>query len=179
MARCTSQRSGYRCCSCDRPFHADTPVQCEIRVYVKFISSLRCPHCRGQNLTLGLNLTPTENDALRITGSEAERAANWLQNGETGLSSLTIYHHLTGQEVPAPAVPTDADDLKRCIYLLKHVPEWADRLTELAVLTPQWAALTTAWPQLVNTFERDAASPGKGYARTNSLLRELLSNAHT
>lgn len=57
----------------------------------------------------------------------------WALSGDTGTSSKTIARHMLGIESgERSSPPWDAADRGRCIRLLRLVPEWVPRLTELA-----------------------------------------------
>lgn len=61
------------------------------------------------------------------------RAAWWALSDDTGISSKTLANHMLGYEngnFTSP--PSDADDRGRCIRLLELIPEWIERLPELA-----------------------------------------------
>ena len=72
----------------------------------------------------------------------------WLANGETGISSKTIHAVLTGMVDDmvfnaSPSwlkydVPHDPSDFRRCYLLLKLIPEWRERLDEVAERFPKW-----------------------------------------
>src|SRR3546814_14500159 len=77
------------------------------------------------------DLSQAENEALRIAGTIEQRAQHWHENGEVGTSSLTIFHHFVGSSMEHTSAPADLADLRRCLFLLDHVPEWQSRIGEL------------------------------------------------
>ncbi len=84
----------------------------------------------------------------------------WLYSGDTGVSSLTIFHVMTGTVVdPTDCyrgsldIPYDADDFGRCYRLLKSIPEWRGRLTEAATVLRKWAPLVERWNELEALYE--------------------------
>lgn len=81
-------------------------------------------------------------------GSVNENARRWCRQGAVGASSLAMYHHFIGnsfeQEVP-PHYPHDADDFGRCMKLIDAVPQWRERIPELADLSRRWGAIAENW----------------------------------
>lgn len=64
-----------------------------------------------------------------------DRALVWLLGGDTGLSSETLCAHMLGIEYKGhSSPPSDSADRGRCIRLLKLIPEWQERLEEMADL---------------------------------------------
>jgi len=65
---------------------------------------------------------------------DAEKLSKWL-DGHVGVSSQAIFVYMaTGKKPATFDAPSDKSDRKRCIELLKVVPEWYARIDELAVL---------------------------------------------
>ena len=98
--------------------------------------------------------------------STFERAVYWIVNGETGASSLTIWAVMMGavdlknKESQADFdVPCDPDDFSRCYELLKLIPEWRERLPEVAEvfaeLLPAWKLLVEKWDTLIALYEEE------------------------
>jgi hypothetical protein len=171
-------RSPYRCRDCDVPFRHDTPFNVEVSVYCNFILSLRCPTCNGSKLTLGFNLTEAENAALRIAGTIEQRARNWHDNAEVGTSSLTIFHFFMGALDFSWAVPADLADLRRCLFLLEHVPEWRPRMHELASVKG-WERLAHGWIALTAQFRAEAPDLRGSAPMTEQLLHSLTCEMET
>lgn len=71
------------------------------------------------------------------------RALKWALSDDTGTSSKTLCAFMLGMNETngargwgASYPPSDAADRGRCIRLLKHIPEWIDRLPEIAEANP-------------------------------------------
>lgn len=127
----------------------------------------------GANLAAG---TPEALDALRLRLSagavQAQRLQNpglsmqatfWLASGERGLSSETIFQHLTGVKVIKdhwesrfPFTPSDPADLRRCRLLLEQVPELAPRIGEMATASPEWAGLVARWDEICAAMDKES-----------------------
>lgn len=79
-------------------------------------------------------------DGMKPASSTIEqRALKWALSDDTGTSSKTLCAFMLGIDQTngargwgASYPPSDADDRGRCIRLLKHIPEWIERLPELA-----------------------------------------------
>lgn len=94
----------------------------------------------------------------------SEAATRWLASGERGLSSETIFQHLTGIQVLKgswqdrfPFTPSDPADLRRCRLLLESVPELVPLFHKMSTASNEWAALVKNWANLCTTM--DAETP--------------------
>lgn len=94
----------------------------------------------------------------RPAGSpELTSLERWLAVGEHGSSALAIVNKLRGVRTNDPkAHPHDADDLRRCLLLLREVPELRAELPRMAEVSPAWNALTRAWGELEAAFLEEA-----------------------
>ncbi len=61
------------------------------------------------------------------------RACEWLLDSNTGVSSKTLCAHMLGIWYGNPSAPLDWSDWERCVGLLMVIPEWIDRLDEMAM----------------------------------------------
>jgi hypothetical protein len=127
---------------------------------------------------------PAEREAANKHPQLDPDAARWLASGEQGLSSATMFRAFTGVVPPTlasvpPAVfstPVDPDDFKLCRLLLENVPAFENRLAELRVLSPKWAALVDHWQTLAELMDSEAPRwrEGVGYApETARCMKEL------
>lgn len=102
----------------------------------------------------------------------------WLRNGDTGLSSETIWSVMMGQYPSRqhwrPTTPSDPSDFGRCYRLLEVMPEWRGRLEEVAEKYPEWRGLVDAWDELTALYEEELPSgtAPKLYERMHELLAE-------
>lgn len=96
----------------------------------------------------------------------------WLLSGDTGVSSKTIFLVMTGsfgaigREWYSHDTPSDPDDFGRCYRLLKHFPEWRERLSEVALHFPKWGPMVAAWDDLTAMYERISEPDGR-YTRAS------------
>ena len=84
-----------------------------------------------------------------------QRLLTWLGGDDRGESSETIAFVLSGLPaalVTVPrwvgSVPLDVGDFGRCCRLLDRIPEWKDRLPEVAARFSVWAPYVEAWDEL-------------------------------
>jgi hypothetical protein len=111
------------------------------------LGKLPCVSCHSREVRMG-PLPKSSNDGDHI---------GWLSNGDTGISSLTIWSVMTGRPVRQsyfyPDVPQDPDDFGRCYRLLAVMPSWRERLPEVAAKYPEWRPLVDAWDELTALYE--------------------------
>jgi hypothetical protein len=90
------------------------------------------------------------------SATEPTAIDEWIASGDTGLSSETIWHVLSGRPFPSkhfrPSKPMDPADFGRCHRLLDKIPEWRARLPEVAAKYPAWSALVGAWDELTELY---------------------------
>mgnify|MGYP001026239194 FL=1 len=111
------------------------------------------------------------------------REQMWLANGETGISSKTIHAVLTGMvdnEVfnTSPSwfrydVPHDPSDFRRCYLLLKFIPEWKQRLHEVAERFPKWKPFVEQWDELTRLYEDERDREDGKAPLLYKLMKEL------
>lgn len=120
---------------------------------------------------------PPAPHAPRATDTAEQAAArHWLFTGNTGRSSRTMAHFLTG--VPEQlrdadiSHPLDPSDFLRCLEFLEVVPEAKNRLADMSAVSPAWAALVPVWPELeaLHQEEKNQKKAPKLYARMQTVL---------
>jgi len=82
----------------------------------------------------------------------------WLANGERGVSSNTIFSHLTGVNALDSASrshPHDPADVRRCQLLLEQVPQLQAQFHRMAEVSETWARLVQAWPSIIQAMDED------------------------
>lgn len=129
----------------------------------RVLKAARCPSCGAGGKALLLGPFP------KPTGDGDWRA--WMQNGDTGTSSKTIWSVMTGETVERHGIPYDPADFGRCYRLLKVMPSWRARMPEVATAHPAWAGLVAAWDELTTLYEEESPSgtAPKLYARMQAL----------
>jgi len=94
-----------------------------------------------------------------MSDSIGRRAIAWVCGTDTGISSKTIFRVLMGEETQPGQVmgrwgeseadvPHDSADFGRCFRLLKKIPEWRERLSEVAIVFPAWSPFVREWEHL-------------------------------
>ena len=80
----------------------------------------------------------------------------WATGDDTGISSMALCRHMLGiYPEQRNHAPSDADDRGRCVRLLNLIPEWWDRLDEMAeipgtkVLTFQHGEIERGWKEQI------------------------------
>ena len=117
--------------------------------------------CGARKVLIGAIPKPTE---------EGDAIA-WLSNGDTGISSKTIWSALTGNLIERTGIPHDPSDFGRCYRLLKVMPAWRARLHEVAAKFPEWEKLIDAWDELTALYEEEL--PTGRAPRLYSRMKEL------
>lgn len=109
-----------------------------------------------------------------------ELFAEWLANGERGLSSEAIVQRLTGTPVDTQwdengvtDHPRDPSDFRRCVELLKNVPEARPHLHLMADVSPQWARLVAHWADLENLLAEEEHDPDGHASRLYRSIQDL------
>lgn len=80
----------------------------------------------------------------------------WAVTGETGMSSKCIAAVMLGVTPECNASPSDPDDFKRCLKLVRAVPAIRDQLWRMNTLGPEWAAIILNWDKIEKQLLEDA-----------------------
>ncbi len=168
----TSQFLQLRCGECRHLFEAETPTNVEMSVWGNALSRVACPACGSARILMGQGRTREEDAAFPHGVTEAERVATWLDNGERGASSKAILERLSGMRQEHRGIPHDIQDLSNCLLLLARIPAWAERMDEMADVSPEWARLARLWDELMVTCREEEGLwlNGKHAPRTRALL---------
>lgn len=82
-----------------------------------------------------------------------EKAMWWINNGQVGHSSKTMWNCLIGNKNFPVYHPYDHDDFSRCYKLLVAVPEWQSQLHKLKSLSKTWSNIVDNWDMLTEMYE--------------------------
>lgn len=107
---------------------------------------------------------------------QSAAAVAWLANGSRGVSSNTMFTHLTGfnaMDGSDKSHPHDPDDLDRCLRLLAAVPELREKLPKMRTCSKKWAALVDNW-NLIETCHLDEVGLGWTKARSAPVTYKLM-----
>lgn len=118
-----------------------TLVECEV---IGPTASLTLPEiCMGD-----APLVPVDLDAVK-----------WLAHGERGLSSETIFTHLTGVNAVGDSHrwhPSDPGDLGRCRRLLEQVSALRPAFPRMKEVSNVWGRLVDEWTALCTLMDSEA-----------------------
>lgn len=134
------------CSNCGRKQAVSYPM--EIDVFAAMAKAFSKNHAACEKIWQ----EPTPDEAA----SEHQNRNKWMQVGEHGISSKTMYSVLSGNPLlPRNRYdhPHDPDDFRRCYLLLKFVPSWRNRISEMGSISPVWAALAENWDKLTEMLE--------------------------
>lgn len=111
------------------------------------------------------------------------RLADWLASGDTGSSSKAIMLWLGAGKTGGnwgPDTPSDVGDFGRCIRLLECIPEWKERMPEMAGAGGLWPTFSKYWPDLTATYlaENGGTFPAKGSSEKCPRTYAMLKQAH-
>jgi hypothetical protein len=81
------------------------------------------------------------------------KAMFWLNNGEHGMSSKTMWNCFMNIQKFTVYHPYDPDDFSRCYKLLETVPEWKIEIKRLKSLSKEWSNLVDNWTKLTELYE--------------------------
>lgn len=106
------------------------------------------------------------------------RMERWIRTGSRGISSETIFEVLSGNLILPECLvggrPQDPSDFKRCSLLLATIPEWGDRLQEVADKYPSWQLLVTHWGELEALLIEELDNGDGRAPRLYRRMKELL-----
>lgn len=120
--------------------------------------------------------------AARAAGLEPAAVA-WVEDGDRGRSSETLFSVLTGVVLRSPqqyAAPSDASDFGRCRQLLEAAPSLLGQFDRMGEVSPEWRGLVQAWSQLSSVMDEEAPewrSGGGDLTKTNAAMRAALKPA--
>lgn len=142
------------------------------------------------NITLRSELKPEVDKYPE--GSIDKQAIFWLENGQRGMSSLTLCYHLTSDTIKEKIetmekrknfldYPHDSSDFGRCHKFFTMVPMARERLNEMANLNTQWASLIKVWDDLEALYINSKESPenlDKIYTIISDVTRPPRNSSH-
>lgn len=150
-ANTTIRNNKLFCLNCGESHDLNMPIQ--IPEFSKKTKAFNVLH---------LNCKPTCKEPVPDQSkSMHEKAMFWINNGQIGASSMTMWNCLIGTENEFIIDhPWDPDDFSRCYKLLEMVPEWKNGLDKLRKLSPTWNNLVENWHKL-NEFYLDQVKTKK------------------
>jgi hypothetical protein len=173
------------CGSCGHEWVAfETPLELnDFNLHMmKAAGKAPCPKCGAKGPLTGRSPTKAAERLAQINAdaSITERAAAWGASGDTGISSEALCSVMLGRDPRRDwgyNYPHDPSDLGRCLRLLDKIPEWASRISEMAKLSPEWAALVARWEEIAATMVDEVGidwSKGREAPKTYALMKSVL-----
>ena len=108
----------------------------------------------------------------------ARRAMDWLSSGDTGISSKALCAYmLGGSPASDDSYPRDPSDLARCLRLLERVPEWRERMGEMAQFGAVWKLMAEGWDALTASMVEEVGANwerGSSAPKTYAMMREMV-----
>lgn len=104
--------------------------------------------------------------ARAISVDEKKRALSWIAAGDQGPSSVIIWAVMMGLvdedecNVFSPTiagggtVPAGEVEFGKCVRLLELIPEWRQRLDDLARISPEWGPIIASWDILSGIYNK-------------------------
>lgn len=173
-----------KCRTCENPFTTISPAPCPVEDFVAFSQKLQCPRCGSHDILLGQNRSAVEDARYphhkSAVPSVSERLFYWTINGDTGSSSRAIAARLGRAPELAhndgKAHPLDVADLRRCLLLLRRIPEFHRGIAGMTEVSPVWARIVSRFDELVALLEEETGSGLHRVAapRTAALLAALV-----
>lgn len=84
-----------------------------------------------------------------------QRAEEWLNSRDTGISSESIFHYMA-LGLKTGDAPSDPADVGRCLRLLARFPEWKPRMDEMAQVSTRWKRIVPQWAAIETSFIEEA-----------------------
>lgn len=81
--------------------------------------------------------------------------AAWLASDEVGRSSKALAAFLSGGKSTIEYYPLDGGDFRRCVVMLRAVPELRSELHRVMTQGPYWTALLGHWTELEALVDTD------------------------
>lgn len=165
-------RTRVTCEQCRTVQDVELVLDAPLEVSVASMKAARCSNCGSSKLGLG----GSYGDAPPLSAPIEQRADWWKARGDTGISSQTIYAVMAGGSFPpwGPDIPHDPSDFKRCYDLLRLIPEWKPRMSEMAKVSRDWKRFADAWDELTEIYRRGPDKCMKKGARLYTTLYDKM-----
>lgn len=103
------------------------------------------------------------------------RLAKWFAGSDTGISSEAIALWLAAKVKPErwDSTPSDGADFGRCYRLMKAIPEFRQRIGEMAEVGGKWPTLVRYWDEIEALYEREIADPKGSRGITYKRMKQI------
>lgn len=108
------------------------------------------------------------------------KAMQWLANGQTGQSSKAMMINLLcNQRIKgASDHPWDPSDFRRCLLLLKTVPEFKEKISLMADVSETWARIVNHWDEIEQVLLSECFSSSdyrfNNAPKTYALMKQII-----
>ena len=106
----------------------------------------------------------------------SKKIAQWMVEGETGLSSECMAAVVLGATPRSAHYPLDPADLNRCMKLVKAAPVVKRHFHKIRALSKQWRIVIDHWDELSEMFVAEVGwdwSKAKSAPRTYDRMKQL------
>ena len=171
-------KATFLSCTCGHEWSDHLPYNCVFSIWSAAIKALHCPKCGGGSRKILFGQQPKET-AVESGKPLTQRLAEWHAGSDTGSSSKSIAAKMSGVSPDRYgwAYPHDPDDLGRCLRLLRLIPEWQPRISEMAECGHMWRRLVPHWEELSRSMEGECGlfwEKAKAAPKTYAMMRKIL-----
>jgi hypothetical protein len=170
--------NGFACLNCGQSYEPAVP--CPTNIWAASAKTFDKDHrrCKAPDVPVCGFCRAADHDDEGHVVATVKHPKDWPSCGDTGLSSKSIWQHMTGLTIAdrwsgSMSYPLDPDDFGRCYRLLSApwAAEWRTRIGEMAKY-PGWAGLVARWDELEALYreERPAGKAPKLYAAMQEAL---------
>ncbi len=159
------EKQRVTCLDCNHVFMGEFVFDAPIIVATAAMKAIKCPKCHSRKVGIG----GASGKAAPIAAPIDVRAAWWMDNGERGISSETIWHAFSGGYRSHADHPHDPDDFRRCRELLTLMPEWRKHISKVAEVHPWMRPFTARWDEMDLLY--DLESPTKRCPQLYALIQ--------
>lgn len=148
------QPTRMTCTACGKVSDIELVVDAPFKLVLVSMREARCPHCGAGSRKLYLG--GAYDDAPSLMDPIKARASWWLERGDVGSSSATMFAAFSGTPSPLPlGVPLDRVDFKRCKDLLDLIPEWRPQLDKVTTMFPWFAPFIDRWEEFEKLYAEE------------------------
>lgn len=126
-------------------------------------------------------LAPTITDMNCTAVLPLESFAEWLANGDVGLSSLAIVQRLTGITMTVNGAwkngcedtPKDPGDISRILAMFDMVPAARAYLSLMGDVSADWETIVRHWDEIEEQYRQEEHNPSGCAPKTYRMLKHL------
>lgn len=145
------ERGDFGCLNCGSTHRVAYPIAFEMLTATMDAFTKLHKKCKPEANPLRQKM----DDAMALRPTTPQE---WIEGPDTGLSSITLWTVLDHRYFPdgkTPTRPMDNADFGRCYRLVKRIPGWEARLSEVSKRYPEWQPIVDNWAALCAAYEAD------------------------